>query len=153
MPMPYSPLEHLEFRTSDLVIRGTRKGKQLAQDHTVESCTATYKDKAPAFIPGSSSCHSPDPTGVQGEDLQQLLSNFLSCEVIRKHSCGDKCGHLLSQWWEGGSGQRSCSPKWWPGKSVSLACCAFCFLAACTHPGCLSKAVGLVRVAALGVYL
>lgn len=27
------------------------------------------------------------------------------------------------------------------------------FLAACTHPGCLSKAVGLVTVAALGVYL
>ena len=33
------------------------------------------------------------------------------------------------------------------------ACCAFCSLAACAHPGCLSKAVGLVTVAALGVYL
>lgn len=48
---PVAPPEHLEFRTSDLVIRGARKGKQLAQDQTVSHAQQHTKTRhLPSFL-------------------------------------------------------------------------------------------------------
>lgn len=84
---------------------------------------SNIKDKALCFHSWLQQPPLPPPSqgaggGLSAAPLHPVL-------VIRKHNRGDKCGHFLSRWWEGGSGQRFCSPERWPGKSVSPACSAF----------------------------